>query len=1036
MKYTSLDHLSTERRREVDAASNLLGDGLRDLLAGLYSDKAHFIYELLQNAEDAHASSVSFHVEEDRLVFSHDGTEDFSLADIVAITRIGSNKRDDDTKIGQFGVGFKAVFSYTARPVIQSGDYAFAIEEMFIPRPVDREPMPGFTEFTFPFDRGDKPADVARVEIEEGLRGLEDTTLLFLTSIRQIRFTLSGGDTGSLERIEETYPLVSITHRVGDESLQSKWLRLVGDRSLSPIIPEGRTVAAAFHLEEDTERKPGKGKRRALAVGALKRGETCVFFPAPKEQSDLKFHIHAPFAPTPSRESIKEIPENAELVSAIGKLIVGSLPMLRDEGWLADGLLAALPNPEDELVAPYDGILDALYDAFRTNAFTPTIGGGYAPAAEIVASPGIFRTALSASDLSFLTALIGDYPASPRWLPERTGRANQFLLGLDVREFGWSELDDVFAAVGVDYDEGDTDSTGHQWRSWLEGKDDAQLGAVYELLGAGFEAGEFRSGWYLTGFDGPLIRVWAEGSPTLVPKGEAHLPATPDDTTDGRVVRDVAYFEDDAHSRSKTRRMAFFSGIEVRRWDERALVKARVKDYEDQRWPEDQQHFNDLRLFIAYLKGSPRDSSLFRDVQIVKVDGEHGELWAKTNQVYLDSPFKETGLSALYGHGTTWYPLSSSYRGRVAGVDDFVLALGGKDSLSIRGASASKNPEYEPRWYTVGTRWTDQGTKRDWDLPEVPAILESGNRPLLSRLWDLAVSSPEHYARAVFQLNGSATSHPMRSQLAQRLEGEWILDRAGELRTPRSMTVEELPPGWAEPPARSLVMALGFGADARERDTAAQVRAERAREIGIPIAFLDVLDELAENEREAAFAEFIDRARAHRHFPVSTSVNPTRRAAVVGAEATDAPDFATERRLRSVVIGRGENAQRTRQYLREQYTDDAGIMYCQLCHNALPFKVSDEWYFEAVQFVKARAKTHHQNALATCAACSALYSLTRSTADDALIESLENEVIDSEVDRVTLRVILYGRRHEVWFTGRHALDLRTVLQTQGGARRG
>lgn len=1035
MKYTSLDHLSTERRREVDAASNLLGDGLRDLLAGLYSDKAHFIYELLQNAEDAHASSVSFHVKEDCLVFSHDGTKDFSLADIVAITRIGSNKRGDDTTIGQFGVGFKAVFSYTARPVIRSGDYAFAIEEMFIPRPLDHEPLPGFTEFTFPFDRADKPADLARVEIEEGLRGLEETTLLFLTSIRQIRFTLSDGDTGALERTEEAYPLVSITHRVGHESLQSKWLRLVGDRSLSPIIPEGRTVAAAFHLEEEAERKPGKGKRRALAVGALKRGETCVYFPAPKEQSDLKFHIHAPFAPTPSRESIKEIPENAELVSAIGKLIVGALPMIRDEGWLTDGFLAALPNPEDELVAPYDGIFDALYDAFRTDAFTPTIGGGYAPAAEMVASPGIFRTALSASDLSFLTALIGDYPSSPRWLPERTGRANQFLLGLDVREFGWSELDDVFGAVDDAYEEGDTDSTGQQWSSWLDGKDDAQLGALYELLGAGFEAGEFRSGWHINGFDGPLIRVWLEGSPVLVPKDEAHLPATPDDTTDGRVVRDVAYFEDDPHSRSKTRRMAFFSGIEVRRWDERALVKARVKCYENRQWPDDPQHFNDLRLFIAYLKGSPRDSALFRDVHLMKVDGEQGELWAPTSQVYIDAPFRETGLSALYGHGAIWYPLCSSYRGRVAGVDDFVLALGGKGSLSIREATAYENPEYEPRWYTVGTRWTDQGTKRDWDLPEVPAILESGNRTLLKSLWDLAVSSPEHYARAVFQLNGSATPHPMRSQLAQRLEGEWILDRTGKLRTPRSMTVEDLPPGWPEPPARSLVMALGFGADARERDAMAQVRAERAREIGIPVAFLDVLDGLADDEREAAFAEFIERARAYRHFPVSAPSNPSRRAALVEAEAADAPNFATERRLRSVVIGRGEAAQRTHQYLREQYTDDAGVMYCQVCHNALPFKIADEWYFEAVQFVKARAKTHHRNALATCAACSALYSLTRSTADAALIESLQNEVIDSQADRVTLRVVLYGRRHELWFTGRHALDLRAALHSHGGARR-
>ena len=43
------------------------------LLAGHYSDSNHFVYELLQNAEDAGAAIVVIEYHEDKLIFYHDG---------------------------------------------------------------------------------------------------------------------------------------------------------------------------------------------------------------------------------------------------------------------------------------------------------------------------------------------------------------------------------------------------------------------------------------------------------------------------------------------------------------------------------------------------------------------------------------------------------------------------------------------------------------------------------------------------------------------------------------------------------------------------------------------------------------------------------------------------------------------------------------------------------------------------------------------------------------------------------------------------
>ncbi|MDR0926654.1 MAG: hypothetical protein LBO69_02675 [Ignavibacteria bacterium] len=51
------------------------------LIKGIYSDDAHFIYELLQNAEDVKATSVKFILKSDGLYFIHNGTIHFNVTE-------------------------------------------------------------------------------------------------------------------------------------------------------------------------------------------------------------------------------------------------------------------------------------------------------------------------------------------------------------------------------------------------------------------------------------------------------------------------------------------------------------------------------------------------------------------------------------------------------------------------------------------------------------------------------------------------------------------------------------------------------------------------------------------------------------------------------------------------------------------------------------------------------------------------------------------------------------------------------------------
>jgi hypothetical protein len=164
------------------------------LLSELYPDEAHFIYELLQNAEDACATKVEFCLKPDRLLVTHNGTRLFSCKNVDSITSIGkSTKRDDINSIGKFGVGFKAVFSYSKTPRAFSGPFSFEIRELVCPYPiVPCSAITGETRFELPFDSDKSPTSCFE-EIATGLAKLPNTVLLFLKNIRSIVWTIEGG---------------------------------------------------------------------------------------------------------------------------------------------------------------------------------------------------------------------------------------------------------------------------------------------------------------------------------------------------------------------------------------------------------------------------------------------------------------------------------------------------------------------------------------------------------------------------------------------------------------------------------------------------------------------------------------------------------------------------------------------------------------------------------------------------------------------------------------------------------------------------
>jgi hypothetical protein len=366
-----------------------------ELLGQLYSERTHFIFELIQNAEDAGATDLTFTLFADRLELRHDG-RDFTAADVRAICGVGQGTKTGDlTRIGEFGIGFKAVYAYTDTPRIHSGAENFRIEKYVRPYPAEPLGQPaGETVFVFPFDRAEVPAAIAGREISAALANISVETLLFLRNIRQIRTGGPEAASRTLERISA--PRTGSGRRV---SLSSGRLRGRGDeewfvweRRLDELGYPGQRVEIAFMT------------RPTMDSPRLLKSETSplvVFFPTQKE-TFLGFLVQGPYRTTPARDNVPEHDEwNLALVRETATLLAEVLAGLRDEGLITVEVLQALPLD----VAHFgpESMFRALFEQARATlereAMIPAADGGYRAAAQLKLANGAGLPDLLTPDL-------------------------------------------------------------------------------------------------------------------------------------------------------------------------------------------------------------------------------------------------------------------------------------------------------------------------------------------------------------------------------------------------------------------------------------------------------------------------------------------------------------------------------------------------------------------------------------------------------------------------------------------------------------
>ena len=393
----------------------------------MYSDPTHFVYEILQNADDYRANKVSFQLLSDKLIIEHNGIP-FNTENVEAISYFGEGtSHDDPVKTGHFGLGFKSVFAFTASPIIHSGDEHFEIFDLYRLRAVATpSDLPeNCTRIILPFNHMDLRPDyienyispeTAFNEISKRLKELNKISLLFTQHIREIKW-VAVDEKGNYLRDEtptenETYSPVFRKRKTTITDGESTQTYLVFSRriqwydSFTEKENQYKPVDIAFRL--DDEGKSVSKKKHPLVVLFKTKIET-----------HMGFLLNGPYRTTPNRETINISDEfNEYLVAETATLLAEALPQLKRMKLLDVNLLRTLPIVgEDFSEDNENNLFQPIYERVKVElsekALLPTDDGIFVSAkqAKFASGEGL-RELLSEEQFK----LLFDAEVTQRWL--------------------------------------------------------------------------------------------------------------------------------------------------------------------------------------------------------------------------------------------------------------------------------------------------------------------------------------------------------------------------------------------------------------------------------------------------------------------------------------------------------------------------------------------------------------------------------------------------------------------------------------------
>ena len=825
------------------------------LLAGLYADRTHFLFELLQNAEDAlrrrgsdGSCSVTFELSEDSLRVRHYG-EPFNEDDVRSICGLtDSTKEEDKPAIGHFGIGFKSVYAWTDRPEIHSGGSDFAIENYVHPVSTSEiERAADETVIVLPFKEG---VENAHAEIDEALAADARDALRFLREIDEIVWQVDDQPTSRCrrerKRLDDGVHLVTIVEDDGSTTTES-WL-VFSDPVERDDQLVGHVEIAFAHVPETAD-----APARITSAG---RSPLYAYFPTDLS-TPLDFLIHGPYRTTPARDNVPSGDEwNQALLAQTAELLKPTLVWLRDHGYLTVDALTFMPIDEQRFTlgqrfirerqfarpsASTDSpreptrfypLFQAVKDALSENALLPTFSGGHVrPEQGLLSGTGAVRKLFSIDQLKVSFGLTDDVAwLDPQITANRARELHDYLRStLGVREVDTEriirQMDKVF----------------------LEQQSDEWIRSLYEFLND--QAALRKQNWF-AGL--PLMRL-EDGTHVAPGAGDpprAYLP-TPAQTDFPTVRHSVC---------DSKKSLDFLKSLGLREPDQVDDVRMNILPaYRAEHVSvDDQRYERDIRRIVDTYEvvNGERRRELVRALRRAKfvrvIDAGSGQpTFARPRQTYIPTDT----LRGLFGDLEDMFFVD----GTVAALqgDDakkLLAACGVRDHIRVLPSEDDVDPN-EARWVAArehagwpkSTR-SDKVTDRQLDrlddlLDLLPAAGAERQAEIARLLWDELL---QIVSRDRDQFFGRYTwfyyeerRYPFDAQFVKQLnETAWIPVGDGTLVQPRDVTIESL-----EWPRDSFVEErIRFG-----KPTDQQTVEQLADKIGVSVEAVKLAEEIEES---------------------------------------------------------------------------------------------------------------------------------------------------------------------------------------------
>lgn len=806
----TIEELIEKRKLLLKAhKENNFSNGIETLLTDLYPDKAHFIFELLQNAEDMNATEVKFTLNNDSLLFEHNGSKrDFNINDIDAITNIGHNieKKQDKTSIGKFGVGFKAVFSYTKTPEIHSGQYHFRIKDYFIPEFENVEQLDtidengiAWTKFYFPFDNPKKNMTIAYKEIFLGLNNLTNDSILFLSHITKIIYSFTdinkyGYVEKKIDKMENKAKFISINYKscFENENHQSNWLKF--DKVVTMSINKKNNylpIAIAYQLEKKTN-----NQNLIMNIVPIKsNGKTFVYFPTEKEVSNLKFHINAPFSCTVARDSICNCAENDKLLEYIGNLVVESIEDIKSLNLLNMSFLATLPNKKDNLKQPYLQIFQLIYISFQNHNYLPTKSNNFISSKNGVICPKEISNVIDENGFYELTNRKKKYIYNAM----KNTRESDFLYSLNIEEFTYYHFLKMFTPVD------------NKLSRYLMNKENSFLLKFYNLCDIAIQKEEKFDLYYMKEYK--FIKTTKDG---LYYPDECYIVLDNDFKTYNKinVVNPYFIFNDKENSTTlkvkENTKHLFLNALNIPIYDKTSEINNLINYIESKL-----QAVSDLNYIDKNYKDYFLD--LFTVIEYyIRHKDENVKL--KNKKIFI-------GYNCLYGLSTTSYDylvIGKEYNGYFG----YILPYNYKESLlwgnyaniynenqfeifmeflkqvkipttlKIIETTAKFNPMYYEKLFSQG-KPSSYEIDIDYTIQDLKNLLDKKSIKINLIIWNLLLTQPsskaEMYLYAKYSPNNSISRKTADSTLMYYLKNtEWIPDKNGKFFKPQDISINAL----------------------------------------------------------------------------------------------------------------------------------------------------------------------------------------------------------------------------------------------------